>query len=82
MDKRKKVKPNIQVNDLVRTAGLRKTFSKGDTTSLSYILDEITETINETIPKYHIDNLPERYIDALLNETEVTMKEKNMLWKP
>ena len=32
-DKRKKIKPKFQVNDLVRTADLKKTFSKGDTTN-------------------------------------------------
>ena len=31
LDKRKKITPNFQINDLVRTADLRKTFSKGDT---------------------------------------------------
>ena len=59
-DKRKKIKPKIQVNDLVRTADLKKTFSKGDTTNWSYILYKITEIINDTIPSYSIDNLPER----------------------
>ena len=37
LDKRKKIKPKFQINDLVRTADLRKTFSKGDTTNWSYI---------------------------------------------
>ena len=36
LDKRKKVKPKFQVNDLVRTAVLKITFSKGDTTNWSY----------------------------------------------
>ena len=38
LDKRKKVKPKFQINDLVRTADLKKTFSKGDTTNWSYKL--------------------------------------------
>ena len=33
LDKRKKIKPNFQVNYLVRTADLKKTFSKGDMTN-------------------------------------------------
>ena len=33
LDKRKKTKPKFQVNDLVRTTDLKKTFSKGDTTN-------------------------------------------------
>ena len=35
LDKRKKVKPKFLINDLVRTADLKKTFSKGDTTNWS-----------------------------------------------
>ena len=35
LDKRKKVTPKFQINDLVRTADLKKTFSKGDTTNWS-----------------------------------------------
>ena len=33
LDKRKKIKPKFQRNDLVRSADLKKTFSKGDTTN-------------------------------------------------
>ena len=60
LNKRKKIKPKFQINDLVRTADLRKTFSKGDTTNWSYKLYKITEMINDTIPNYRLDNLPER----------------------
>ena len=35
IDKEKRIKPKLQVNDLVRTADLKKTFSKGDTTNWS-----------------------------------------------
>ena len=52
LDKRKKIKPKFQVNDLVRTADLKKTFSKGDTTNCSYKLYKITEIVNDTIPSY------------------------------
>ena len=33
LDKRKKITPKFQINNLVRTADLKKTFSKGDTTN-------------------------------------------------
>ena len=36
LDKRKNISPKFQVNDLVRTADLRKTFSKSDTTNWSF----------------------------------------------
>ena len=78
LDKRKKIKPKFQLNDLVRTADLRKTFSKGDTTNWSYTLYKVTEIINDTIPSYKIDNLPERYNESLLKKTELSMKEIKM----
>ena len=81
LDKRKKITPKFQINDLVRTAGLRKTFSKGDTTNWSYILYKITEIINDTIPSYHIDNLKEKYNESLLKKTELSMKENNTVMK-
>ena len=81
LDKRKKIKPKFQVNDLVRTANLRKTFSKSDTTNWSHKLFKITELINNTIASYRLDNLPERYNESLLKKTELTMKENNNVVK-
>ena len=57
LDERKKVKPQFQVNDLVRTADLKKTFSKTDTTKWSYKLYKITEIIKDTIPSKKTTNL-------------------------
>ena len=76
-DKGKKIKPKFQINDLVRTIDLKKTFSMGDTTIWSYKLYKITEIIKDTIPKFKIDNLPERYNEALLKKTELTLKEND-----
>ena len=69
------MKPKFQVNNLVRTANLKRTFSKGDTTNWSCILYEITETNNDTIPSYRIDDSKERYNEALPKKTELSMKE-------
>ena len=44
LDKRKKINPKFQVNNLVRRAHLKKTFSKSDT-NWSYKLYNITEKI-------------------------------------
>ena len=52
LDKRNKIKPKFQLNEFVRVADLKKTFSKGDTTNWSYKLYKITGTINDTIPSY------------------------------
>ena len=81
LDKRKKVTPKFQLNDFVRTADIKKTFSKGDTTNWSYKLYKITEIINDTIPSYKIDNLKERYNESLLKKTELTMKENKSVMK-
>ena len=81
LDKRKKIKPKYQINDLVRTADLKKTFSKSDTTNWSYKLYKITEIIKDTIPSYKIDKLPERYNESLLKKTVLTLKENNSVMK-
>ena len=39
----------------------------------------MTEDINDTIPSYKNDNLPERYNESLLKKTDLTMKEKKIL---
>ena len=81
LDKRKKIKPKFRINDLVRTADLKRTFSKGDTTNWPYKLYKITEIVNDTIPSYKIDNLKERYNESLLKKTDLTMKENDNLKK-
>ena len=80
-DKRKKVKPKFQINYLVGTAGLKETFSKGDTTNWSYKLYKITEIINDTIASYRLQDLKERFIESLLKKTELTMKEYDGVMK-
>ena len=81
LDKRKKIKPKFQINDLVRTADLKKTFPKGDTTNWSYELYKITEIINDTIPAYKIDNLKERYNESFLKKTNLTLKQNKNVMK-
>ena len=75
-DKRKKLKQKCQVNDLVTTADIRKTFSKPDYTNYFSKLSKTTEVVNDNIPSYRIENLPERYNEGLLIKTELTLKEK------
>ena len=71
----KKIKANFQLYNLVKTAALKRAFSKRDKINWSYKAYKITEIINDTIPICRIDNLPERYKEALLKQTEVSMKE-------
>ena len=65
--KRKKIKAKFQLGNLVRTAYFIRTFAKRDTINWSYKVYKITEIINDPIPSYLIDNLPERYKEPLLN---------------
>ena len=81
LDKRMKISPKFQINDLVRTADLKKIFSKTDTTNWSYKLYKFTETINDTISSYKIDNLPERYNESLLKKNNLSMKENDNVMK-
>ena len=81
-DKRNKVKPKFQVNDLVRTANLRdKHFLKSDTTNWSYKLYKSTEINNDTISSFHIDLIKEIYKEALLKKTNLKMKENRDVMK-
>ena len=81
LDKRKKIKPKYEIGDLVRTADLKKTFSKADTTNWSNKLYKITEIVNDTIASYRLDNLKERYNEALLKKTELAMTENISVMK-
>ena len=60
-DKRQKHKPEYNLDDLVRTADIKKVFSKGASTNYSYDFYTITEKLHDTIPSNRIDYLPERY---------------------
>ena len=65
----------FQANDLVCVSDLKKTFLKRDKAKWSYNLHKIKANINDTKPRYKIDTLQERYNDALLKETELTLNE-------
>ena len=75
------MKPRFQVNNLVRKADLKKTFSKGDRTNWFYNSYEITERINDTKPSCKIDNLSKRYNEGLLKKAKLTMKENSSVMK-
>ena len=40
---------------------------------------KISEFVKNIIPRYHIDNLPERYKEAMLKKTKLSMKKTIML---
>ena len=80
-DDRVKRQPKFKLGQLVRTADIKKVFSKGDSTNYSYKLYTITEVIHDTIPSYRIDYLPERYNENLLLPTKLTLEENNQVMK-
>ena len=80
-DKRRKLNPKFKLGQLVRTADIKRVFSKGDKTNYSYKLYTITEIIHDTIPSYRIDYLPERYNQNLLLRTKKSLVENNDVMK-
>ena len=80
-DRRVRQKPKFQLGDLVRTADIKRVFSKGDSTNWSYKLNTITEIIHDTIPSYRIDYLPERYNENLLLPTKLSLEQNNQVMK-
>ena len=81
LDKRVKQRAKFKLGDKIRTADIKKVFSKGDSTNWSYKLYTITEIIHDTIPSYRIDYLPERYNENLLLLTKLTLDENNQVMK-
>ena len=80
-DKREVRKPKFKLGQLVRTADIKRVFSKGDSTNYSYKLYTITEVIHDTIPSYRIDYLPERYNENLLLPTKLSLEQNNEVMK-
>ena len=57
-DRRVRQKPKFKLGQLVRTADIKRVFSKKDSTNYSYNLYTITDIIHDNIPSYKIDYLP------------------------
>ena len=76
-DKREILNPKYKLGQLVRTADIKRVFSKGYSTSWRYNLYTITEVIHDTIPSYRIDFLRERYNQNLLLPTKLSLDENN-----
>ena len=57
---KERVKPKFKKGDLAKTADKNDNFSECDTRICSEKLYTNTEAIDDTIPTYHINNLPER----------------------
>ena len=71
--------PKFKLGQLVRTADIKRVFSKSDTTNRSYSIYTKTEVIHDTIPSYRIDYLPERYKENPLLSTKLTLEQNNQI---
>ena len=74
-------KPKFKSGQLVRTADIKRVFSKGDSTNYSYKLYTITEVIHDSISSYRLNYLPERYNQNLLLPTKLTLDDNNKVMK-
>ena len=74
-------KPKFKLSQLVRTADIKRFFSKGDSTNWSYKLYTITEVIYDTIASSRIDYLSERYKESLLLPTKLSLEQNNQVMK-
>ena len=66
---------------LVRTADIKRVFSKGDSTNWSYKIYTITEVKHDTILSYRINYLPKRYNENLLIPTKLSLEQNNKIVK-
>ena len=72
---------NTKLGQLVRTADIKRVFSKADSTNWSYRLYTMTEVIHDTIPSYQTDYLSERYNQSFLLPTKLSLEENNQSMK-
>ena len=80
-DKRKILNPKYKLGQVVRTADIKKVFSKDDSTNWSYKLYTITEVIHDTIHSYKIEYLPERYDENILLPRKLSLEQNNQITK-
>ena len=79
-DRRVRQQPKIKLGQ-VRSADMKKVFSKGDSTIFPYKLYAITEVIHDALPSYRINYLPERYNQILFLPTKLSLDESNQVMK-
>ena len=78
-DKKDRITSSLVTGDLVRIADKRKVSSRGDLTNCSCRVYTLSDIIDDTLPAYHINNLLERYNEALLKKTTLTLNENETL---
>ena len=81
LDKRMKMKREFNINDLVRAADLRRTFSKRYTTEESYKVFEVEKPVFDTKLSYGIDNLPHIKLKPYWKRQNYHRKRMIVSWK-
>ena len=79
-DRRVRLQPKNKLGQLVRSADIKRVFSKGDSTNWSYKF-YVTEVIYDTKPSYRLNYLPERFMENLLLPTKLSLDENNQVMK-
>ena len=80
-DRVDKQPPKFKLDQLVRTADIKRVVSKGDSTNYSYKLYTITEVMHDTIPSYRLNYLPERHNEILLLHTKLSLEQNSQVMK-
>ena len=71
----------FKLGQLVRTADIKRNFSKGDSTKYSFNFYKTTEITHDTIPSYRIKYLPERYNQISLLPIKLSLEQNNQIKK-
>ena len=72
-DKRDKQTRKFKLGQLVRLADIKKVFSRGGSTNISFILYTKIEAIHDTIPSYRFEYLPEGCNQSFLRSTKLSL---------
>ena len=80
-DRKVRQKPKFKLGQLIRTADIKRVFSKRDSTNWSNILYTKTEVIHDTFSSYRITYLAERYNENLLLPKKLTLDENIKVMK-
>ena len=76
-DNREIQKPKFNLGQLVRTADIKRVFSKGDSTNWSSKIHTKTEKIHDTIPSFRINYFPQDIMKTYCYQQKQSLDENN-----
>ena len=80
-DRRHKQQPKFKLGQLVRTADIKRVFSKRESTMYSYKIYTITEVIQNAIPSCRLYYSPEKCNQNILLPTKLSLEQNNQVMK-